>query len=133
MSRENVETLRAMMAAFNRRDFEDSVRYVDPEVELHPGITELDVNGRYRGRDEFRRFAETITDAWETYVVEPEEIIEVPDGRVLAVERWRARGRQGIKFDFLLVDVYTFRDGLIVRIDGFRDREAAFEAVGLRE
>jgi hypothetical protein len=96
MSQENVETLRAMMAAFNRRDFEDGVRYVDPEVELHPGLTELDVKSRYRGRDEFRRFAETITDAWETYVVEPEEVIEVPDGRVLAVERWRARGRQGI-------------------------------------
>ena len=133
MSQENVETLRAMMAAFNRRDFDDFVRYADPEVELHPGITELDVNSRCRGRHEFRQFAETITDAWETYVVEPEEIIEVPDGRVLAVERWRARGRQGINFDFLLGDVYTFRDGLIVRIDGFRDRAEALEAVGLRE
>jgi ketosteroid isomerase-like protein len=133
MSQENIETLRAMMAAFNRRDFDAGVRYVDPGVALHPGITELDVKSRYRGHDDFRRFAETITDAWESYVVEPEEIIEVPDGRVLAVERWRARGRQGIEFDFVLLDVYTFRDGLIVRIDGFRDRASALEAVGMGE
>ena len=52
---------------------------------------------------------------------------------MLAIERWHARGRQGIAFDFEITDVYEFRDGLIVRVKGFRDRADALEAVGLSE
>jgi hypothetical protein len=59
--------------------------------------------------------------------------IELPDGRILAVENWRVRGRDGIEIDTELTDLYAFRAGLIVRVDGFRDRAEAFEAAGLRE
>ena len=75
-----------------------------------------------------RDFFETITDAWETYVVEPEEPIEISDDCIVVVERWRARGRQGIEFDFELIDVYTFRDNLLAQVEGFRDRAAALAA-----
>ena len=46
---------------------------------------------------------------------------------------WRVRGRDALQLDFELIDVYTFRDGLIVRIVGFRDRAEALDAVGLSE
>jgi ketosteroid isomerase-like protein len=128
---QKVETLRATLEAFNRRDFDDALRFAHPAVELHPALTELDVRGTYRGRDELREFMETITDAWEEYVVEAEQTLEAPDGRVLAVERWHARGRDGIEFNFELIDIYEFREDLIVRIVGFRDRAAALEAAGL--
>lgn len=118
------------MEAFNRRDFDTAVRFAHPEVELHPALHELDVRSAYRGRGELREFMETITDAWDEYVVEAQEILVAPDGRVLAVESWHARGRDGIEFDFELTDVYEFRDGLIVRIAGFRDRADALEAAG---
>jgi ketosteroid isomerase-like protein len=120
------------MEALNRRDFDNAVKFAHPEVELHPALTELDIRGTYRGRDELREFMETITDAWEEYVVEAEEILQAPDGRVLAVERWHARGRDGIEFDFELTDVYEFRDDLIVRIVGFRDRADALAMAGFR-
>jgi ketosteroid isomerase-like protein len=125
---ESTDLLRVMFDAFNRRDFDVALSGMDPEVELHPALTELDVRDCYRGRDEVRVFFETITDAWDQYVVEPLEMTETPDGRVLAVERWRARGRQGIEFDFELVDVYTFGGGLIARIEGFRDKAQALDA-----
>jgi ketosteroid isomerase-like protein len=128
---ERIDTLRAVFEAFNRRDFDDALHYAHPDVELHPGLTELDVAGRYRGREEVRHFFETITEAWESYVVEPKETIEAQGDRVIVVERWRARGRHGIAFDFELTDVYTFRDGLIARIDGYRDAADALEATGL--
>jgi ketosteroid isomerase-like protein len=127
---ENSESLRALFDAYNRRDFEAAVQYAHPEVEWHPGLTELDVSPRYRGREELRRFFETITEAWESYVVVPEETVAAPGDRVLVVERWRAVGRGGLEFDLQLTDVFTFRDGLIVRIDGFRDKAEALEAVG---
>jgi ketosteroid isomerase-like protein len=65
--------------------------------------------------------------------VELEEVIETQDGRVLAVERWRGRGRDGIEVDARCTDVYSFRDGLIFRGEGFRVKAEALEAVGLSE
>jgi ketosteroid isomerase-like protein len=62
-----------------------------------------------------------------------EEMIEAPGERVVVVESWHARGRDGIEFDFELTDVYTFRDGLVVRIEGFGEREDALEAAGLAQ
>ena len=43
------------------------------------------------------------------------------------------RARDGIETGFQLTDIYTFRDGLIIRIDGFRERAEALEAAGLSE
>jgi ketosteroid isomerase-like protein len=74
---------------------------------------------------------ETVTNAWEEYLVEPVEARDAPGDRVLVVERWHARGRDGIEFHFELIDVYSFRDGLVVRIDGYRDKSVALEAAGL--
>jgi ketosteroid isomerase-like protein len=127
---QHADTLQAMFEAFNRRDFEAAMQHLHPQVELRPALTELDVRDRYVGRGEFGQFLETITDAWETYVVEAEETIEGPEDRVLVAERWHARGRGGIEFDFELTDVYSFRDGLVARVDGFKDRAAALAALG---
>jgi ketosteroid isomerase-like protein len=123
----HVDLLRAMFEAFNRRDFEFALAHASPDIELHPALTELDVHDTYQGRSAVRSFFETITEPWESYVIEPTEFIESAENRVVVVEDWHARGRDGIRFDFELIDVYTFED-LLVRIDGFRDREAALEA-----
>lgn len=128
---QNIDKLRAMQEAFNRGDFDDAVRFAHPEVELYPGLSGPDTGKQYRGRDELRRFFETISDVWETQTIDPLEIIEIAGDRILVVERWLRRVRQGIEFDIELADVYTFRDGLIVRIDGFRDKAEAVKAVGL--
>ena len=133
---ERVDRWRAFYEAFNRGNFDDAVRYLHPEVELSPALPALEgsnlTGNRYRGRDELREFLKTITDAWETLTVELEETIEEGD-RVLAVENWRALGRDGIEINTRLIDVYTFRDGLVVRIDGFRDKAEALDATGLSE
>jgi hypothetical protein len=41
------------------------------------------------------------------------------------------RGRDDIELELALPNLYTFRDGLIVRIDGFTDKAEALEAAGL--
>jgi hypothetical protein len=46
------------------------------------------------------------------------------------MERWYTRGRSGIRVDFDVADVYAFHEGLILRIDSFRDKAHALEAVG---
>jgi ketosteroid isomerase-like protein len=130
---QNIDTLRALYAALNRGDYDGLVQYLHPEVEIHPAVGgELDFSSIYRGRDGMRQFIET---AWRGFdvAVEPEEIVRAPSDRLLAIERWQLRGRDGVETELQLTDVYAFRDGLIVGIDGFREKVEALEAVGLRE
>jgi ketosteroid isomerase-like protein len=132
MSQENVERLRALYEAFNRNDFDDIMEYLDPDVELHPGIMAPDSKTRYLGREALREFWITIaTGPWEAVIAEPEEMIETGDGRILSVDRWRFRGRDGIEIERELPNLFSFRHGLISRIDGFTDRAKALEAAGL--
>jgi ketosteroid isomerase-like protein len=131
MSRENVEIIRCFFEAFHRRDVDAAIQYLHPANELYPALTGPGGRGHYRGREEAKEFFELITDVWETMTVEITETIETPDNRILSVELWRVRGRDGIEIDTELTDVYAFRDGLIVRVDGFRDKAKALDAVGL--
>jgi hypothetical protein len=54
-------------------------------------------------------------------------------GRILSIDQWRLRGREGIEIKRELPTLYTFRDALIVQIDGFTEKADALEAAGLRE
>jgi hypothetical protein len=78
---------------------------------------------------------ETLTEGIERIEtrVEPKEIIEVEGDRLVMVERWHPRGRQGIETEVVITQIYTFRNGLILRIDGLRDQAEAFKAAGLPE
>jgi ketosteroid isomerase-like protein len=133
MSQENVETLRAFYEAFNRADFDDAVRYDHPEVEIYPAVGgELDFPRLYRGHDGFRQFWERVHEGFKV-TVKIEEVHEAAEDRVLQVELWCPHGRDGIETEIEVSDLYTFRDGLIVRIDGFTDKAHALEAAGLSE
>jgi len=60
-------------------------------------------------------------------------LIEAEDS-VLAVINFRGRGKaSGAEVNIELFQLWTFRDGKIIRGQGFFDREEALEAAGLRE
>jgi ketosteroid isomerase-like protein len=133
MSRENIGVILRLYEAFSRGDFDGAVQCLHRDFELYAAITGPDWRRHYRGRDGAREFFVAITEVWETVNVELKETIEAPDDQIVAVEHWRQVGRDGIEIEFEATDVYAFRDGLIVRVDGFRDHAEALEAVGLRE
>ena len=130
MSQENVEILRLVYEA--DLDSQDVLQYLDPEVELYPGIDAPDQHMRYVGREGWSEFIAGAIEAWESVTIEPKEIIETGD-RILSIDRWVFRGRDGIEIDRELPTIFTFRNGLIVRIDGFIDKAEALEAAGLSE
>ena len=62
-----------------------------------------------------------------------EEFLDAGD-RVLVTAYFRGRGRgSGIDIDTCFYEVYTLRDGRVVRVDEFTKRADALEAAGLRE
>jgi ketosteroid isomerase-like protein len=133
MSQENVEILRLFYEAFNRRDFDDALHYMDPEVELYPGVMAPDQDPRFLGRQGVREFLWGATEAWDSVTVEHKEIVEAAGNRFLAIDLWHFRGREGIEIERELPTLFTFRNGLVVRIDGFTDKAEALEAAGLSE
>lgn len=135
MPPENLEVVRRLYEAFNRRDYEKAAQYLHPEGEIYPALQGPDMpggsRGHFIGRQELREFLAGLGEVWESVTIEPADMIEAPDGRVLAVERWHVRGRDGIEVDTTIIDVYTIRGGLMTRVDGYVDKAEAFEAVGL--
>ena len=71
---------------------------------------------------------------WVDLAVEPLELIEAPDDRVLVSIRLSGRGREsGVAIEAHPFQLCTIRDGKVRRIDFFRHRSGALEAAGLAE
>jgi len=80
--------------------------------------------------DEFVENMRAWLSAWERpMVIEAEEMIDRKD-RILVMIRWSGRGKgSGIAIGSEGAHLWTFRDGLVVRYEVYRDREEARAAL----
>jgi ketosteroid isomerase-like protein len=131
MSRENVELVRRMLDAFLNNDFETAFASYDPDVEWDGTNLPDGQVGRGLGAimDHIARWA----DMWEGWNVEVERVIDAGGDHVVVVIRETGRSSTGLEMDERPGELYTVRDGRIVRRQGFSDPDEALEAVGLRE
>jgi ketosteroid isomerase-like protein len=132
MSRENVEAVKASMAAYNRRDFDAAMKLFDPEIEwVLPAA--MDADSR-RGREEVKRLWREIDEAFEGFQLEPEEFLDAGD-HVPVRLRYRGRGMaSGVEVDQeVFSQVITFREGRMVRVEHFTSWDEALKAAGLQE
>jgi len=132
MSQQNVEKVRAFIAAYNRRDFDAAMKDFHPEVDWVLPDRQSSDSGR--GPDEIRRFWEGIDETFDELTLLPQEWLDAGD-RVATRLRHRGRGKgSGLEIDEELYhQVATFRDGKMVRIEYFGEWSEALEAAGLRE
>jgi ketosteroid isomerase-like protein len=128
MSQENVEIVRRIWDAYARGDFDQIMGFSDPHVVMIT-LEEGPLYGFNAVRENYRRWME----AWAEAETTVEEVIGAGD-RVFVMARFRGRGQaSGIEVETRLYEVYTMRDGTILRVDEFHEREEALEAAGLRE
>ena len=137
MSQENVEVVRSIIAANERRDFDAVFERYDPEIEWHiarvaPPMT--DFEPVYNGHEGVRAFWRTWFAAWETASFEYEEFIDAGDS-VVTILSQQMRGRtSGVELEWTSYgQVWTVNDGKIVRVEFFPTRSEALEAAGLTE
>ena len=124
MSQESVEIVRRFLIG----DVDEALAYADPEIVWNP-IEELPTQGHGAVRASLARWKAE----WDDYEMLPEEFVDRGD-RVVVTVRLGGRGRaSGVEIDARFYDVYTLRDGKIVRMDQFTERRQAFEAAGLAE
>ncbi len=135
MSQENVEVVRRIWDAADRRDSQTVFSFYDPEVELDVSgfpVVATDAN-LYRGHDGIRRLFTEWREIWSDAGSNLVELIDAGD-RVVSVYEYRGRGRvSGVAVEEVFATVWTIRNGKAVRVAWFVGREEALEAVGLRE
>ena len=124
MSQENVEIVRSFLSA----GVDEALADADPAIVWNP-IEELATQGHEAVRTSLAHWKAE----WEDYEVLPQEFLDAGD-RVMVTVRLRGRGRgSGVEIDARFYDVYTLRDGKIVRMDQFTERSEALDAVGLSD
>ena len=106
--------------AVNRGDVEWLIEHSAPDIEIHRrGVAGEPV--LYTGADGIRDYFRDIAESWQLFEVDAEEIRESGD-RVLAIVNRRLRGRgSGIDIEDKFGFVYELRNGLAVRIWGYRN------------
>jgi uncharacterized protein len=128
---ENVEIVRRSFEAFARGDLDAAFAAYDPGVEWCTASDEPDQQV-YRGFDGLKRLAATIEEPWEdrfSQTVSADEFIDVGDWVVVP---WHGllHGRgSGIEIEVKETYVIRLRDRRIVRVDEYRTKEEALEAV----
>jgi ketosteroid isomerase-like protein len=135
MSRENVKLLRRTVEAINRGDIDGALEDAADDFEVDwsnaigPGR-----RGIHHGKDQAREFWASFAEAFYELRWDFEEIIEVDESRVIAVNHVRARGRgSGAAVDSTSALLWTISDGKGKSVKLFQSKAEALEAAGLRE
>jgi ketosteroid isomerase-like protein len=133
MSQENVEALKRGIRAYNRRDVEALLAWLDPEVEWRP-VLPVVLGGEatvYRGHEGVRELFRDLDEVFAERHVDFSEIHEAGE-HVIATGRLRTRGKSSealIESPFGWVS--EFKDGKIIQIRTYLDPSEALEPFGL--
>jgi ketosteroid isomerase-like protein len=136
MSQENVEAVRRVFDAVARHDTEAVLDAYDPDIEYDFSggpLVGLIGDSVYRGHDGMRRWVRDRYEAWESIEDDCQELIDAGE-RVVTCVVTRGRGRSsGVDTELRHYGVWTLRDGKIIRVSWFYDRNDALKAAGLSE
>ena len=134
MSRENVEVVRRIYADWAQGRFA-SVDLLDPEIEFV--LADGPFSGSYKGLAAMAKANREWLQAWEEVRQVPDQLRELDGERVLSFHHYRARGKKsGLDLGDMRGEaaaVFYVSDGRVTRIVHYFERDAALEAVGLRE
>lgn len=131
---EDVAVVRSLYAAFNAlAQGGDTASYVTEHFDLDCVYSPVEEANTIRGHEALTRWIDRWLDAWDEAWDEVDEITANGE-RVLAATRVHGRGRHsGMVISQRLFDVFEVRDGRVLRIREYLDRDEALEAAELPE
>jgi ketosteroid isomerase-like protein len=134
MSQETVEVVRRMLQAFAAGGLDALAEFWDPDINWRAAEGAIDDVGEMHGRVAVRGYIQDWIDTFDDFSVVVEELRDVGDDRVLAIQRLKGRAKlSGTETDLRYAVVTTVRDGRVVRGREYFNVDDALEAVGLRE
>lgn len=143
MSRQNIEVVRASLEAYQQPEMmallangELDMSLIDPEVEWDASrLTDMipDLAEVYLGHEGVRTYWRRWFEAWSDLEFEIEDIRDAGDDVVVLIRNQRQWGRHTrIRTELPpYAQVFTIRDGVLVRWRTFPDQESALRAVGV--
>jgi hypothetical protein len=120
------EIVRRGIDAYNHGDVDTLIELADPEITMVP-VRALLEGGEYKGHDGVRRFIADMDEDWATRRIEIDEIRDTSDG-VLVLGTFAATGRSGNEVRYPLAWYSQYRDGKLLRLQAYSDRDAALRA-----
>jgi ketosteroid isomerase-like protein len=133
VSAEAADVVRELAAALNANDEERLVRVMDPEVVQYGTRGGIDQDRVIRGREAVLAYWEEIGEAWEYQTFEAERVIEGDD---VVVALWHEIARihdSDLEVESSTASVIKLRDGKVVELRGYMDRDEALEAAGVTD
>jgi uncharacterized protein len=130
----NVQLVRKSFEAFAGGDFDTAFAAYDPDSEWRTSDDEPDAQ-TYRSVGELRRFAASLAELWLDRFEHTQRFEEFIDCGDWVVAPWsaRLRGRgSGVEVEVSETYAVRVRDGKIVRVEEYRTKEEALEAVRRR-
>ena len=135
MSQENVEVVRRVSDAYNRRDVEAMLDELHPEIEWHPWL-QVQLGGGatvYRGHQGVREGIRDVEEAFSEIQAEQAEVRDLGE-RVVAIGHLRGRGKEsGAVTESDIAWIVEFKSGKVIRVREYLDPQEALEAAGLQE
>jgi len=133
MSEEDVEVVRQVFDAFNRRDWAAWESHHRPDV-LWSNPPEAPDSGIKRGVGSIRRVFEDLLETGDAWHVEVDSVEAVGKGRVLMRGRSVFVGRvSGFPVEDRLFALFDLEDNRVRRVQTFRSTGEALKAAGLSE
>jgi ketosteroid isomerase-like protein len=125
------EALREVYAALNRNDIPATVKAFDPQIEwIEP--PEYPSGGTYYGHASVKLHLSQARSTWAEGRCEPERFIIAGD-KIIVFAYVRVRLEHETEWrEAAIADVYTFRNGKIIQMRHFSDRQQALEWAGAK-
>ncbi len=125
------EALKEAYAALNRNDIPAMVQAFDPQIErIEPA--DFPAGGTYHGLAAVQAHVSRARETWAEGSCEPERFIVAGD-KIIVFVYVRVRLKQETEWrEGSLADVFTFRNGKVIQMRTFADRQQALEWAGVK-
>jgi ketosteroid isomerase-like protein len=116
------QRLRTAFARWNEGERVFDPRWTDPDVEIHSALADF-TGTIYRGPEGIEQWVADMTEAFDEWRLELDELDEVAPGRVLGVGSVHLRGRgSGVAVDEPCAWIFDHEDGVLTRFEPFLKR-----------
>jgi ketosteroid isomerase-like protein len=133
VSSENVEIVRGGVEAAARNDWNAAMACVDPSVEWVEMPSLGPDAATYTGIEELREAINSWIGMWSEYDVEVARYVDAGDDVVVLFRERGHGGVSGAAVERELGEVFTLRNGKVVRVRLYGRWDEALEAAGLKE